>query len=81
MNSTVSQQAGAIRRLASRVGQLVAECNEATRAMTTLAGTPERFPVDPDRAPDSYAEFLVRTAALTPRAPGRSAAGGSCSGS
>jgi hypothetical protein len=71
MYSTISHQAGAIRRLASRVGLLVAECNEATRILTTLASTPDRFPVDPDRAPDTYAEFLVRTAGLAPREPDR----------
>jgi hypothetical protein len=71
MYSTISHQAGAIRRLASRVGLLVAECNEATRLLTTLADTPDRYPVDPDRAPDTYAEFLVRTAGLATREPDR----------
>ena len=72
MSSTVSQWAGAIRRLANRVGQIVTECNEATRRLTTLAGTPDRFPVDPDRAPDTYAEFLIRTAGLARGGPERS---------
>jgi hypothetical protein len=68
MNSTtVRLPAGAIRRLVNRVGQVVAECNEATRRLTTLAGTPDRYPADPERAPDTYAEFLIRTAGLTPR--------------
>jgi hypothetical protein len=76
MNKTVSQQARVIRRLASRVGQIVAECNDATRRMTTLAGTPDRFPADPDRAPDSYGEFLIRTAGLMRREPVSDAARG-----
>jgi hypothetical protein len=72
MNTTVSQCAGAIRRLASRVGQVIAECNDATRRMSTLAGTPDRFPDDPDRAPDTYAEFVIRTVGLARREPQRS---------
>lgn len=64
MNRAIRHQAEAIRRLANRVGQIVAECNGATRRLTTLAGTPDRFPADPNRAPDTYAEFLIRTAGL-----------------
>jgi hypothetical protein len=67
MNRAISQQARAIRRLASWVGQAVAECNDATRRLSTLAGTPDRFPDDPDRAPDTYAEFVIRTAGLMRR--------------
>jgi hypothetical protein len=76
MDKTVSQQARVIRRIASRVGQIVAECNDATRRMTTLAGTPGRFPADPDRAPDSYGEFLIRTVGLSRRQPPSDAARG-----
>lgn len=64
MSSAIRRQKVAIRRLARRVGQVVAECNEATRILTTLAGTPDRYPVDPDRAPDTYGEFLIRTAGV-----------------
>jgi hypothetical protein len=71
MSSATSHQAGAIRRLTNRVGQVIAECNDATRRLTTLAGTPERYPADPDRAPDTYAEFLIRTAATMRREPNR----------
>jgi hypothetical protein len=72
MNSTVRQRAGAIRRLASRIGGFVAECNEATRRMTTLALTPDGYLTDPNRAPDTYAEFLFRTAGPARPAPERS---------
>jgi hypothetical protein len=71
MSSATSHQAGAIRRLTSRVGHAIAECNEATRRLATLAGTPERYQVDPDRAPDTYAEFLIRSAAAMRREPNR----------
>jgi hypothetical protein len=80
MDRTVSQRAGVIQRLASRIGQLVAECNEATRRLTTLAGTPERFPVDPDRAADTYAEFLIRTAGLARSESERSSGRGASTG-
>ncbi|MGB6456355.1 MAG: hypothetical protein WBH47_17935 [Streptosporangiaceae bacterium] len=76
MNNTVSQQGQVIRRIASRIRQIVAECNDATRRMTTLAGTPDRFPADPDRAPDSYGEFLIRTAGLMRREPASDATRG-----
>jgi hypothetical protein len=36
-----------IRRLAKRVGDAVAECNDATRRLTTLEGMPEREPAYP----------------------------------
>jgi hypothetical protein len=72
MNSAISHTTAAIRHAASRVGQAVAECNEATRRLTTLAGTPDRYPADPDRAPDTYAEFVIRTAGLLQREPGQS---------
>jgi hypothetical protein len=71
MSSAISHRAAAIRRLASRVGQVIAECNEATRRLTTLADTPERYPVDPDRAPETYAEFVIRTAGLLRHEPKR----------
>jgi hypothetical protein len=73
MSKTVSQQAGVIRRLVNGIGRIVAECNDATIRISTLAGTPERFPVDPDRAPDTYAEFLIRAAGAARRVPARSA--------
>lgn len=73
MNKKVRQCAGAIRRLVDRAGQVIAECNDATRRMSTLAGTPDHFPDDPDRAPDTYAEFVMRTAGLMRREPQRSA--------
>jgi hypothetical protein len=69
MSSAISHRAAAIRRLARRAGQVIAECNEATRTLTTLADTAERYPVDPDRAPDTYTEFLVRTAGVLRREP------------
>ncbi len=74
MNSAISHPTGTIGRLASRVRRVVAECNGATHRLTTLAGTPDRYPADPDRAPDTYTEFVIRTTGLRlPQEPERSA--------
>ena len=64
MSDAIRHLAATTRGLASHVGRAIAECNEATRRLTTLADTPGRYPVDPDRAPDTYAEFVIRTAGL-----------------
>jgi hypothetical protein len=48
-------------RMARRVGSLISECNEAQRRLITLWLAPDRYAVDSDRAPDTYAEFLFRT--------------------
>jgi hypothetical protein len=71
MSNGICHLATATRRLADRIGQAIAECNEATRRLTTLAGTPDRYPVDPDRAPDTYTEFVIRTAGLLRHEPER----------
>lgn len=39
----------------------VRECAEAQRRMDTLRIAPDRHLVAPDAAPDTYAEFLLRT--------------------
>jgi hypothetical protein len=76
MNSAISRRAQVIRRLANGVRQAVGECNEATRVLTTLTRTPGRVQADPDRAPDTYAEFLIRTAGVSRREPERTAGRG-----
>ena len=50
-----------LRRLAARVTAAVAEMNEAQRRMFVLRAAPDRYLNRPNEAPDSYAEFLVRT--------------------
>jgi hypothetical protein len=50
-----------LRRLARRVGALVAECNYAQRRITVLQSSPDHYLVAPGQAPDSYEEFLLRT--------------------
>jgi hypothetical protein len=37
--------------------------------MTELATAPDRYSLNPDRAPDTYAEFLFRTSGLLRHEP------------
>ena len=69
MNDTASNWAGAIRRLARAVSDVVAECNYATSRMTELATAVDRYELCPDRAPETYAEFLYRTSGLLAHEP------------
>jgi len=66
MSNAIHHLAATTRRVADRVGQVIAECNEATRRITTLTGTPDLY-----RAPDTYTEFLIRTAGTLRREPER----------
>jgi hypothetical protein len=56
------QQPGrSIRRFALKVREIVAECAYAQRRMADLASAPDRYLLNQDAAPDTYAEFLFRT--------------------
>jgi hypothetical protein len=44
-----------------RVAALIAECSAAQRRCTVLALAPDGQLTHPDRAPETYAEFLFRT--------------------
>jgi hypothetical protein len=50
-----------VRRLARRIAAAVADCRYAQRRMAALQASPDRYLPDPDRAPDTYQEFLFRT--------------------
>jgi hypothetical protein len=47
-------------RAAHALGDAVAECNYAQLRLAQLRLHPDRFALEPDRAPASYAEFLYR---------------------
>jgi hypothetical protein len=49
-DDTVGHSAEGIRRLVKRVGEAVAECNDATRRLTSLEGMPDREPAYPGRS-------------------------------
>jgi len=51
-----------LRALVRRVGAVVAECNYAQRRITVLQSSPDHYLVAPAQAPDTYEEFLLRTA-------------------
>jgi hypothetical protein len=62
-------------RLARRVHDVVSEMNYASKRVTELMLC--YGPAESDRAPDTYAEFLMRTAATTRHEPSaRRRAGG-----
>lgn len=62
--STSATQPTGFRRLARKIAAILAECNHASRRMTELSTAPDRYLVDPDTAPDTYADFLFRTSGL-----------------
>jgi hypothetical protein len=48
-------------RIGRRIAGVLAECDYAQRRAFTLMTTPDRYLSDSGRAPDDYAEFLLRT--------------------
>ena len=55
---------GAVGRLIRRIAAIIAECNEAQQRMIELW-----LSVEHGRAPDTYAEFLLRTSGKLLREP------------
>jgi hypothetical protein len=51
-----------LRRLARRVSAAIAECNYAQRRITVLQANPDGYLIAPAQAPDTYQDFLLRTA-------------------
>ncbi len=51
----------AILRVAGKLADAVHEMNEAQRLMLALRTATDRYTANPCAAPDTYAEFLVRT--------------------
>lgn len=50
-----------LRRIAGKIASTVAEMNEAQRRMTVLRTAPDRYLLQANDPPDTYAEFLART--------------------
>lgn len=48
------------RRIIRRIAEVIGECNYAQRRMFALMTSPDRYRPDPDRAPETYPEFLFR---------------------
>lgn len=53
-----------IRRMARRVIASVRDLNDAQRRMTALQMSMDRYLANPDKPPDTYREFLMRTSGL-----------------
>ena len=61
-----------LRRVARRIAAVVGEMNEAQRRMAVLRTAPDRYLIQPDEAPATYAEFLARTSGLLLHEPAAS---------
>jgi hypothetical protein len=48
-------------KIARRIANVVAECNDAQRRLFAIMTAPDRYLPDGHKAPDTYAEFLFRT--------------------
>jgi hypothetical protein len=53
-----------VRRIAGKVADVVREMHEGQMRMAVLRTAMDRYVEDPGRAPDTYAEFLVRTSGV-----------------
>jgi hypothetical protein len=60
---------GRLRRLVRGIVAAVAEANEAQRRIIVLRTAQDRYLLEPDEPPDSYAEFLSRTSGVLLREP------------
>jgi hypothetical protein len=69
VNSPATPQAGRLRRFGRGIRDFVSECAYAQRRMTELATAPDRYSLNPDRPPDTYAEFLFRTSGVLRHEP------------
>jgi hypothetical protein len=58
-----------LRRAARRVAEVVAEMNEAQRRLYLLRTAQDRYLINPDEPPETYAEFLARTSGPLLREP------------
>lgn len=58
-----------MRRLARRIAAVMSECRAAQRRAVVLRASADRHLLDPERAPDTYPEFLFRTSGPLLREP------------
>jgi hypothetical protein len=56
-------------RAAKAVASVVAQCHRAQRDLAELRLQPDRYALDGDTAPDTYAEFLFRSPGTVWREP------------
>jgi hypothetical protein len=53
-----------VRRAAGRLADVIRQMHEGQRRMLVLRTAMDRYVMTPGRAPDTYAEFLVRTSGV-----------------
>jgi len=58
------QLAGAARKAVRTMADVIDECNYAQRRMLQLRLAPDRYVINSDQAPATFAEFLFRTSGL-----------------
>ena len=58
-----------LRQLAGRLAAVFREMDEAQRRMLVVRTALDRYMENPDDAPETYAEFLVRTSGALVREP------------
>ena len=55
--------------VARRISQIISECNEAQRRLTSLRLSYDRYMTQPDTPPETFAEFMLRTSGPLRREP------------
>ena len=68
LGSVITRQAGDM-NVARRISQIISECNEAQRRLTYRRLAYDTLLPEPNAAPDTYAEFLLRTSGPLRREP------------
>jgi hypothetical protein len=68
---SAGRQAGEaeVMNLLHRISEIISECNEAQRRLMSYSLSYDRYAPEPNAAPDTYAEFLLRTSAPSWREP------------
>lgn len=69
MKHAGNSQSGPIRRLAREISEFLSDWTYAQRRLYELATAPDRYMLNPDVAPDTYAEFLLRTSGVLHHEP------------
>jgi hypothetical protein len=65
----VRRPARALRQMVRRIAEFLRELNYWQRRKAVLSLAPDRYLMNPDKAPDTYREFLARTYAPLIREP------------
>lgn len=67
--SKAARHANPVRQILRKVSAIHSEFASAQRRLAEISTARDRYMLDPDRPPDTYAEFLNRTAGVLRREP------------